>query len=68
MPASDITPLNGWDECKDPEIVYWKRVRRLIEHEDLLVNHRVTWLLLPCCRCRTPDPRGGPVVARHLRR
>lgn len=45
MPASKISDLNGWDEFKDPSVVDWKSVRRLIEHEDLLVNQRITWLL-----------------------
>jgi hypothetical protein len=34
-----------WDEFHDPEIVDWKRVRSSIEHENLLTNHRLTWLL-----------------------
>ncbi|MDG4595140.1 MAG: hypothetical protein P9F75_05520 [Candidatus Contendobacter sp.] len=33
-----------WDEFKDIEIVDWKRVRSAIEHENTLVNHRLTWL------------------------
>ncbi|MFM9110337.1 MAG: hypothetical protein ACKOPN_07060, partial [Prochlorococcaceae cyanobacterium] len=34
-----------WDEFKDPQIVDWKRVRGVIEHENALVNNRITWLL-----------------------
>lgn len=34
-----------WDEFNDPEIVDWKRVRSAIEHENMLLNHRFTWLL-----------------------
>jgi hypothetical protein len=34
-----------WDEFHDDEIVDWKRVRSAIEHENQLMNHRVTWLL-----------------------
>jgi len=34
-----------WDEFKDSEIVDWKRIRTSIEHENLLTNHRFTWLL-----------------------
>ncbi|MFN9638385.1 MAG: hypothetical protein ACK55D_16955 [Synechococcaceae cyanobacterium] len=45
MPASKIGYLHGWDEFKDPAVVDWKCVRRLIEHEDQLVNQRITWLL-----------------------
>lgn len=37
---------SGWDEYKDPQIVNWKRVRAVIEHENMLINHRITWLLL----------------------
>jgi hypothetical protein len=34
-----------WDEFHDIEIVNWKRVRSAIEHENQLINHRLTWLL-----------------------
>ena len=34
-----------WDEFHDREIVDWKRVRSALEHENLLTNHRLTWLL-----------------------
>lgn len=33
-----------WDEFHDTEIVDWKRVRGAIEHENLLINHRLMWL------------------------
>lgn len=38
-------PDLGWDEFKDPQITDWKRVRGVIEHENALVNNRITWLL-----------------------
>ena len=31
---------------EDPEIVDWRRVRSVIEHENSLVNNRITWLLV----------------------
>lgn len=34
-----------WDEYKDVCIVDWKITRAAIEHENLLTNHRLTWLL-----------------------
>ncbi len=34
------------DEFHDQEIVDWKRVRAAIEHENLFVNHRLTWLFM----------------------
>ena len=37
--------LVRYDEFKDKETVDWKRVRAAIEHENTLVNHRLTWLL-----------------------
>jgi hypothetical protein len=40
-----FTPELGWDEFKDPQISDWKRVRGVIEHENGLVNNRITWLL-----------------------
>lgn len=50
-PKSTIYPRqiqhhNRWDEFHDDEIVDWKRIRALIEHENQLINHRMTWLLL----------------------
>lgn len=36
---------SNWDEFHDPEIVDWKRIRSSIEHENMLTNHRLTWLL-----------------------
>jgi hypothetical protein len=35
----------NWDEFHDVDIVNWKRVRSALEHENLLMNHRLTWLL-----------------------
>jgi len=37
--------LVRYDEFKDKETVDWKRIRAAIEHENTLVNHRLTWLL-----------------------
>lgn len=34
-----------FDEFKDSRYADWKRVRLAIEHENTLVNHRITWLL-----------------------
>lgn len=36
---------DDWDEFHEPGIVDWKRVRASIEHENMLVNHRIGWLL-----------------------
>lgn len=36
---------SDWDEFKDADLVDWKRVRSSIEHENHLMNHRLTWLL-----------------------
>lgn len=35
-----------WCEFEDRDFSDWKRVRSAIEHENNLVNHRLTWLLL----------------------
>jgi hypothetical protein len=37
--------LLRFDEFKDKSLADWKRVRSAIEHENTLVNHRLTWLL-----------------------
>lgn len=34
-----------FDEFHQPAITDWKRVRASIEHENLLTNHRITWLM-----------------------
>lgn len=34
-----------WDEFKDLGFADWKRTRAALEHENLLINHRMTWLL-----------------------
>ena len=34
----------AWDEFHDDEIADWKRCRSAIEHENTLVNHRLSWL------------------------
>jgi hypothetical protein len=36
---------DDWDEFHDIHIVNWKRVRAAMEHENQLVNHRLTWFL-----------------------
>jgi len=33
-----------FDEFKDEDFANWKRVRAAIEHENTLVNHRLSWL------------------------
>src|ERR1019366_5578650 len=44
MPDDD--PRNpGWTEFSDQEIIDWKRVRAALEHENLLINQRFTWLI-----------------------
>lgn len=35
---------DSFDEFKDRDFADWKRVRSSIEHENLLVNHRLSWL------------------------
>jgi hypothetical protein len=46
--VTGVSPVSAnvvpWEESKDPLICDWKRVRRQIEHEDTLINHRMTWL------------------------
>lgn len=37
--------LVRFDEFKDQELADWKRIRAAIEHENTLINHRLTWLL-----------------------
>lgn len=39
-----LPDLATWDEFHDDEIVDWKRCRSAIEHENTLVNHRLSWL------------------------
>jgi len=34
-----------FDEFKDQEYADWRRIRLAVEHENTLVNHRITWLL-----------------------
>jgi hypothetical protein len=36
--------LSEFDEFKDRDFADWKRVRSSIEHENGLVNHRLSWL------------------------
>jgi hypothetical protein len=35
----------SWSEFNDKNFADWKRIRSAIEHENTLVNHRLTWLL-----------------------
>ncbi|WP_250517221.1 hypothetical protein [Caballeronia sp. INDeC2] len=35
----------SFEESKDRDYADWKRLRLVIEHENTLVNHRLTWLL-----------------------
>ncbi|MEI6343500.1 MAG: hypothetical protein WCR07_16215 [Verrucomicrobiota bacterium] len=35
----------GWGESGDVSFADYKRVRSQIEHEDTLINHRMTWLV-----------------------
>lgn len=44
MPYREYWHHESWDEFHDDEIVDWKRLRLCIEHENALVNHRLTWL------------------------
>jgi hypothetical protein len=37
--------LKDWDEFNDNSLAYWRSVRASIEHENQLVNYRITWLL-----------------------
>lgn len=51
MPQKPIYPRdlwhhNRWDEFRDDQVVDWKRARAVIEHENQLINHRITWLLV----------------------
>ncbi len=40
MPDAD-----KWNESQDPDFANWKRIRLAVEHENLLLNSRMTWLL-----------------------
>lgn len=40
-----INTPDEFDEFKDRRFADWRRVRLAIEHENTLVNHRITWLL-----------------------
>jgi hypothetical protein len=33
-----------FDEFKDEELVNWRRIRTSVEHENILINHRLSWL------------------------
>lgn len=34
-----------FNSLKDEELANWNRIRKSIEHENILINHRLTWLL-----------------------
>lgn len=34
------------NEYSNRDLINWRRVRSIIEHENHLINHRITWLLL----------------------
>jgi len=40
-----MKPPKKWHESEDREYADWKRIRAAIEHENLLTNARMTWLL-----------------------
>jgi hypothetical protein len=40
----DENAFPEFDEFKDRDFADWKRVRSSIEHENSLVNHRLSWL------------------------
>lgn len=42
--ADEKLLVTDFDEFKDREFADWKRVRSSIEHENILVNHRLSWL------------------------
>jgi hypothetical protein len=42
--ARSSKKYNTFDEAKDKALADWKRIRSAIEHENMLVNHRLTWL------------------------
>src|SRR6478735_3272731 len=39
----DSFQLNDFCESNAPDITVWKLVRSAIEHENALINHRLTW-------------------------
>lgn len=41
---ADLEKANEWDEFKNKPCSNWKRIRAAIEHENNLINHRLTWL------------------------
>jgi hypothetical protein len=36
---------SNWEETRDKSMANWRRVRASIEHENQLINYRLTWLL-----------------------
>ncbi|MDR5856895.1 hypothetical protein P9239_04965 [Caballeronia sp. LZ062] len=43
--ASTTDAACGFNEATNQDYADWKRLRLVIEHENTLVNHRLTWLL-----------------------
>jgi hypothetical protein len=43
--AAKFLPEGKFDEMKAPDITMWRLTRSAIEHENTLVNHRITWLM-----------------------
>jgi hypothetical protein len=41
---ADLEKADEWDEFKTKSCANWKRIRAAIEHENNLINHRLTWL------------------------
>ncbi len=42
---SSAASQGGFDEFKDRYFADWKRVREMVQHEDALINNRMTWML-----------------------
>lgn len=42
----DIINTGHWTESSDPFLHDWYRAREVIKHEDMLINQRMTWLIL----------------------
>src|ERR1051325_4046724 len=38
-------PSTGFGEASSADVVAWKLTRSAIEHENLLISHRMSWLL-----------------------
>jgi hypothetical protein len=42
-PPTVWLPDSKWTRVNDPVVLDWERVRSQIQHEDMLINHRITW-------------------------